>query len=295
MMHGFRMLPKTLLPDDVRAAVREAQTSSTADVRLQPFGRALFDEILLRCAHLAAAKSAALRNAEAAKRLDELLRELLLYDVPRMRSLVAEHRLREACSTGDLDVLRQLIAQRVALDAKDYDNYTALHRACLYGHVDCLQELLSAGASLPQRGPRGYTAMHFAAEYGHLELVNVLLTAGAAPADLTDGDGWTPLQRAALDGHHTVVAALLHASEDRRTGRTLYPLDSRDKSGDTALHDAARNGQLKVVKLLLDARADVDAPNHLGHTPLDVATKAGRTECAELIQIRIRTMEQRRA
>ena len=45
-----------------------------------------------------AAKSTTTRNAEANRRLDELLRSMLLKDLPRMRALVAEHRLREACA-----------------------------------------------------------------------------------------------------------------------------------------------------------------------------------------------------
>lgn len=206
-----------------------------------------------------------------------------------MRALVSEHRLREACSTGDVDVVRDLIALRVAVDAKDFDGWTALHRAAVYGHDYCLSELLTAGASLPQRGPHGYTAMHFAAEFGHLHIVNLLLTAQASAADLSDGEGWTPLQRAALDGHHTVVAALLNANVDSRTGRTLYPLMARDKLGDTALHDACRNGHVRVVKELVAAKADLDAPNHAGETPLDVANKAGRKEVAEYLQMKLRT------
>ena len=251
MMHGFRLMPKSLSVDDCRAAVREMQTSSTADVQQQPFRREHFEEVLLRLAHYMAAKSTTTRNAEANRRLDELLRSMLLKDLPRMRALVAEHRLREACAVGDADVVRDLISQRVAIDAKDHDGWTALHRACAYGHEHCLQELIGAGVSLPQRGPNGYTAMHFAAEYGQLMVVNTLLTAQAHVADLSDGQSWTPLHRAAIDGHVAVVSALLNANLDKRTGRTLYPIMSRDKAGDTALHDAARNGHVGVVKELV--------------------------------------------
>ena len=86
-----------------------------------------------------------------------------------------------------------------------------------------------------------------------------------------------------------VVSALLNARIDERTGRSLYPIMSRDKSGGTALHDAARNGHLLVVKELVASRAELDAPNHQGMTALDVATKEGRGEVAEFLQIKQRT------
>ena len=70
---------------------------------------------------------------------------------------------------------------------------------------------------LPQRGPNGFGALHFACEYGHLPIVRLLLRSRAAPADRSD-EGWTPLHRAALDGHAGVVSALLGANKDARTG-----------------------------------------------------------------------------
>jgi len=281
MCYGFRLTPKHLSADDVRHAVKEMQTSSTAETMLQPMRREHFDEALLRLAHLSAAKLASsVRQAEAGRRLDELLRLMLLYDVPRMRALVSEHRLREACAIGDVDVTRELIGQRVAVDARDYDGWTALHRASVSGHDECVQALLAASASLPQRGPNGYAALHFAAEFGQLRVVNLLLHARATPADVSD-HGWTPLQRAAIDGHKGVVTALL-------TNAPNYPIDATDKAGDTALHDASRNGHVAVVRELLLAKAQIDAPNHAGHTPLDVARKAGRKDVADFLLNKVR-------
>ena len=137
---------------------------------------------------------------------------------------------------------------------------------------------------LPQRGPNGYTAMHFACEYGHLHVVNLLLQAQATPADLSDVQGWTPLQRAAIDGHTAVVAALLNINVDKRTGKTLYPIMSRDKAGDTALHEAARYGQLECARLLVGAGADAAKRNKQGKTALEVARTMGKAEVATFLE-----------
>lgn len=285
MMYGFRLVPQQLTEMDVRAAVKEMQPSSSANVALQPLRRELFDEVLLRLAHFAASRSAHLKKAEAGKRLEQLLRDMLVFDVRRMRALVSEHRLREACSLGDVDTAAALIRERVAIDAKDFDGWTALHRACAYGHQECVQELIAARASLPQRGANGFTAMHWAAEYGHSTIVSQLLKAGAAPADRSDS-GWTPLHRAALDGHVAVVSALLNSSKNKTNGASTYPVTERDMHGDSALHDAARNGHLEVAKMLVAARAPMDVPNQAGQTPHDVASKAGRSDVAEFLRIK---------
>ena len=147
-----------------------------------------------------------------------------------------------------------------------------------------MHELVAAKASLPQRGPNGFGALHFACEYGHLPIVRLLLRSRAAPADRSD-EGWTPLHRAALDGHAGVVSALLGANKDARTGETLYPVNERDKQGDTALHDACRNGHLAVVKELVAAKCQLDAPNQLGQTPLDVASKASRSDVVDFLSL----------
>ena len=85
-----------------------------------------------------------------------------------------------------------------------------------------------------------------------------------------------------------VVSSLLSAHRDKRTGESLYPVSEVDRHGDSALHDAARNGHLAVVKELVGARAQLDVPNQLGQAPLEVASKAGRTDVAEFLQIKQR-------
>ena len=72
------------------------------------------------------------------------------------------------------------------------------------------------------------------------------------------------------------------------------PVNGRDRRGDTALHDAARNGHLPVVRALLEAKATPDMPNHSGQSPLDMAQRARRTEVAELLTTRMRTATSRR-
>lgn len=93
--------------------------------------------------------------------------------------------------------------------------------------------------------------------YGDERLASVLLKAGAK------GFG---LQRAALSGHRHVVSELLQLGASP---------DSRDKSGDTALHIAAQVGHAPIVKTLLIEGADKDLADGQGRSPLHLASLAG--------------------
>lgn len=53
----------------------------------------------------------------------------------------------------------------------------------------------------------------------------------------------------------------------RRDPQNLY----KKSSGDTALHLAADNAKLEVVQFLVSARAEINAKNYKGETPLDDA------------------------
>lgn len=60
-------------------------------------------------------------------------------------------------------------------------------------------------------------------------------------------------------------------------------IDARDYDGSTALHAAARSGQVEAVKLLLANGAEVDCTTNCGERALDFAAREGHTAVAELL------------
>ena len=54
--------------------------------------------------------------------------------------------------------------------------------------------------------------------------------------------------------------------------------------GDTPLHMAARNGNVDIAKMLLDAGADKEAKTPDGRTPYNVATARFKTAVAALLK-----------
>jgi ankyrin repeat protein len=61
------------------------------------------------------------------------------------------------------------------------------------------------------------------------------------------------------------------------------PADARQQGGWTALHAAAQDGNIEMVRDLIQYHADTQARNDDGKTPGDVAGSRGHTEIVQLL------------
>jgi Ca2+-binding EF-hand superfamily protein len=132
-----------------------------------------------------------------------------------------------------------------------------------------------------------YTDIHTAAWKGDLELVKMFLDATPELSNAGDvnehGEGWTPLQYAAYQGHIDIVKELLSWKGGQK-GRVL--VDKTNQHGFTALFYAAQRRHLEIVELLLEAGADpaICGSHHIDPDirmcPVDHAQ-----DCRELLKI----------
>jgi ankyrin repeat protein len=120
------------------------------------------------------------------------------------------------------------------------------------------------------RTAKDESPLMLAALRGHTALVNELIARGAD----VNKTGWTPLHYAATSGNLEIMNLLLE---------NYAYIDAESPNGTTPLMMAANYGSAAAVKLLLEAGADASLRNQLGLTAIDFATKARRTESAELI------------
>ena len=190
---------------------------------------------------------------EAARIGDDIQTEILLNEGADINSRDADGRtpLHLAAQNGNFDVARVLLGHRIDVDAKSYARGNPDERK-MHGQA---------------------TALYLAADKGHEEIIDLLLT-HKANVNLANWSNRTPLMQASKYGHTACVARLLAAGGDPTI---------REFNDYPPLHDAAAEGRLETVRLLLDHGAEIDArltKEFLsGYTALHLATQDRQVDC----------------
>lgn len=143
------------------------------------------------------------------------------------------------------------------------------------GAPDVVRALLAAGLD-PNAPDASGDAPLFQIDRMTTEVVEAFLDAGAR-VNATDAEGRTPLFRACYDpANLPTVLALLAA------GVNVHVTDHEEQ---TALHEATSNDRdsSDLVRLLLDAGADVNAVDTDGRTPLLNAALCDMESCTRLL------------
>ncbi|KAL8916015.1 MAG: hypothetical protein Q9208_008746 [Pyrenodesmia sp. 3 TL-2023] len=200
-----------------------------------------------------------------------------------------------AVCKGHVAILRLLLASTPDIDAVvGKDQITALHRAVEDDDEEMAQLLLSHGAKILNL--KLGSPLHLAAENGNEAMARLLLKHGAKIDQTTPSEdfanpfsimsrdviqgGATPLWLAAANGHLGMVQLLLQGGtaletmsspercrfHDRHFARPRFPIFNRPEVlACSAVHIAAAHGHQEVVKSLVEAGTNVNAPIDLEH------------------------------
>lgn len=188
----------------------------------------------------------------------------------------------DAAMYGNLEVVKAAIAKGIDINAIGSEGQTALMYAANFVHIPVVQALIDAGSDLDILSEdgglgEGMTAlMHVAGSFfatgKRAEVVKMLVDAGAN-VNLKGEEGFTALMRAAVAGYADSTKALIEAGAD---------LNLRDDNGNTAMMLAEDNSHSKIVRLLKDAGASEEGMNEIAL--IEAASQGNVEEVRILLQ-----------
>ena len=178
-------------------------------------------------------------------------------------------RLVDAMKHQDLQRVRTLLGQHADVNVRSEDGSTALLWAAHWNDLQTAELLVRAGADANAANDFRMTPLSQACTNGSAAFVNLLLKAGANP-DTPIATGETPLMTCARAGAADAVRALLVRGADVNA---IEPTQHQ-----TALMWAAAEQHPKLLQTLIEARADLTAHTKLGFTALHFAARAGDLE-----------------
>ncbi|MDQ3098021.1 MAG: ankyrin repeat domain-containing protein [Chloroflexota bacterium] len=186
----------------------------------------------------------------------------------------------DAARRGDLAAVRSALAGGASVRATDGAGETALIAAAYRDNIAIAEVLIAAGADVNMKDRTQQSAYLIPTADGGLELLRLTLRSGADVHSLDSYNG-TGLIRAADRGHVEIIRELL---------RTPIKVDHVNRLGWTALLEAiilGSGGQrhTEVVRLLVEARADVNLGDRDGVRPLAHARQRGFDEIVRILEV----------
>ena len=183
--------------------------------------------------------------------------------------------IHDAAASGDLDAVKKIVEQAPQLVNQDdqYD-WRPIFNAGLRRHYEVVKYLIDCGADLAAHD--GYV-VHYAGEVpDNKEVVSLLVAYGGLDAHTKPS---TELARQFIYAVFLANVPRISAMLSDNEGLTR----ERYARGDTALHHAARNGDIEIVEQLVSCGADPNAMSDHGHFPLYCAAGHGHVETTQFL------------
>ncbi|XP_036267571.1 ankyrin repeat and SOCS box protein 2 isoform X1 [Pipistrellus kuhlii] len=183
-----------------------------------------------------------------------------------------------AAQSGQLEALRFLAKHGADINTQASDSASALYEACKNEHQLVVEFLLSQGADANKANKDGMLPLHVASKKGNYRIVQLLLPVTSRTR--VRRSGISPLHLAAERNHDHVLEALLGARFD--VNAPLAPERARlyEDRRSSALYFAVANNNAHAAELLLRAGAD---PNRDLISPLLVAIRHGALRLMQLL------------
>ncbi|XP_044531988.1 protein phosphatase 1 regulatory subunit 12B isoform X5 [Gracilinanus agilis] len=205
-----------------------------------------------------------------------------------------------ACSSGDTDEVKRLLARGADINTVNVDGLTALHQACIDENLDMVKFLVENRANVNQQDNEGWTPLHAAASCGYLNIAEYFISHGASvaavnsegevPSDLAEEAAMKDLlleqvKKQGVDLEQSRKEEEQQMLQDARQWLNSGKIEDvrQARSGATALHVAAAKGYSEVLRLLIQAGYELNVQDHDGWTPLHAAAHWGVKEACSIL------------
>jgi ankyrin repeat protein len=193
-----------------------------------------------------------------------------------------------AKNAKEIETINRILEnERVDINSRGRNGWTALHRATMASNVITVRYLLKNGADTNAAYENGATPLHLAAEteyysYKNTDLIDIILETGKCNINGVDNDGRTPL-------HYAIGRYYPATINVRHLIKMGADPGIADNNGVTPLHMAAKNAKsMDLIEILLNTEAyvcvfvtlcrmvktgavDVNCVDKQGRTPLACA------------------------
>jgi ankyrin repeat protein len=190
--------------------------------------------------------------------------------------------LHKAAEGGNLTSVKYLVEKGTDVNMKDKDGITPLFFAASSGNLEVVKYLVEKGANVNAIDNNGTTPIYYSVSGGNVDIIKYLVEKGAninskgreSPGYLYSGKDETLLFNAIRKCKLEIIKYLIEKGADvhikDKKGRTPLDVANSDtvknfiREAKTSLFYAARNGNLEVVKNIVENGANVNEKNSDG-------------------------------
>lgn len=205
--------------------------------------------------------------------------------------------LHYCCALGYASLIKDIIGKMKTseINLLDINTRTALFFAVEAGHKGITKTLLEHGATWHNKDVRGETVIDIALRAEHISIIHLLNEVKEKHAnqqrknessDVEQEGNLFSIHKAVIDNDLNGLKEFLSKfkkSKKSKSKENESILNSINDDGATALHLAAANGKLEILKELIKVGANVNAKDDGGSTPLHQAVASKHIECIKAL------------